>query len=1008
MFQARAVFYARKITAVRCLNLTAAVANNFWGKDDAGVTPLLERMQGAKTTSDELKSFYSARAALEEEYSRKLLSLARKPLGSAEGGTLRMSLDVVRAEVESVGKSHQNIAQQMRSELDEQLAAFAGGMKERRKIVQTGIEKLLKTKTQQTGTLNKARDKYEQDCLKIKGYLAQGHMVMGQEERKNKAKLEKTQLQLSATQSEYEQAVKIVEETTGRWNREWKAACDKFQDLEEERIDFMKNSLWSFANIASTVCVSDDASCEKVRLSLEDCEVEKDIATFIRECGTGQEIPDPPKFINFCRGDLNDSGSEISNDDAYSVAQFQRTINPTYRSSSPQPSNADSIQDPNSSLAHDMGIGSSHVSPQASQPNSADNTPRKPYYQQGPPQETSFRSYANSNHSHQAASQHGDFPEVPHNEYPVDGMTQFCRIGPPNGSDLSSNASPARPSSRDSQSEYSNPTSFSSQEPSLGAPSPTKGLDGSDLSHRSAPEAAKKKTGLFQNRSPFRRKSKSEKDRPQSIAAGPGNTSSWASNSAGTSRPGMSFGRGQLNNRASPSPEPADPRASFQLNVGNNVFDVASPDAKRHPPQKQTMDGQDEMAKALAAVKDLTKQSSVRASQDRYAASTNPAPNTSSNMNPSARGRQAQLPDRTAAAPSYTHQPQQPMSRLGAPQPAHTARQMQQTTQRFAEQNRNLFNSPSSQPHPGARAPARPTSPLPMRSTSPRPDTYNNHNMNRMSQPNLPRAASPNPHRANQGNLPRAASPNPYLNGGGNPNAGSRPRAQSSSPVKPRGDPYAGQRQAYGAMPQDQIPRARSPQPGYASPQLGDSMAMQLAGPPADQAYGQHYPPRGGAGGRPVSNYGGMPQQEMPQRGRGKSFGGGGPQQFSREGRPVIHFARAMYMYQAAIPEELSFAKGDVLAVLRHQDDGWWEAESPAESSFLKDREAAVKGGKRDWLGWRGLKSVQCFEQTLDSCMALVGGSMIANEWEPLVMTTWLAPLACHLFAQCVLAVAKE
>ena len=51
-------------------------------------------------------------------------------------------------------------------------------------------------------------------------------MVMGQEERKNKAKLEKTQIQLSATQGEYEQAVKVIEETTGRWNREWKAACD--------------------------------------------------------------------------------------------------------------------------------------------------------------------------------------------------------------------------------------------------------------------------------------------------------------------------------------------------------------------------------------------------------------------------------------------------------------------------------------------------------------------------------------------------------------------------------------------------------------------------------------------------------------------------------------------------------------------------------------------------------------------------------------------------------------
>lgn len=37
--------------------------------------------------------------------------------------------------------------------------------------------------------------------------------------------------------------------------------------------------------------------------------------------------------------------------------------------------------------------------------------------------------------------------------------------------------------------------------------------------------------------------------------------------------------------------------------------------------------------------------------------------------------------------------------------------------------------------------------------------------------------------------------------------------------------------------------------------------------------------------------------------------------------------ARAQYNYTAAIPEELSFAKGDILAIMRYQDDGWWEAE---------------------------------------------------------------------------------
>ena len=43
----------------RKTNAYIIVANNFWGKDDAGVGPLLERMHGAKTTCDELKAFYS-------------------------------------------------------------------------------------------------------------------------------------------------------------------------------------------------------------------------------------------------------------------------------------------------------------------------------------------------------------------------------------------------------------------------------------------------------------------------------------------------------------------------------------------------------------------------------------------------------------------------------------------------------------------------------------------------------------------------------------------------------------------------------------------------------------------------------------------------------------------------------------------------------------------------------------------------------------------------------------
>ena len=37
--------------------------------------------------------------------------------------------------------------------------------------------------------------------------------------------------------------------------------------------------------------------------------------------------------------------------------------------------------------------------------------------------------------------------------------------------------------------------------------------------------------------------------------------------------------------------------------------------------------------------------------------------------------------------------------------------------------------------------------------------------------------------------------------------------------------------------------------------------------------------------------------------------------------------AKALYDYSAAIPEECSFRKGDVVLVTKTQDDGWWFGE---------------------------------------------------------------------------------
>ena len=731
--------------------------------------------------------------------------------------------------------------------------------------------------------------------------------------------------------------------------------------------------------------MSDDAACEKIRLSLEDCDVEKDITSFIRDSGTGQEIPDPPKFINFARGDA-DTASQTSEDENFSVAQFARTMNPAYRASSPQPSVFESHHDPNNPLARELLGKDTKPIPQ-DQINMA------------PQQQQPARPSANSRGSHhsvqsnrapqpdprliQAQQQaHLQYQQskVPHNDYPQDGMTQFCRIGE------QTLPSPVRPSSRDSQSDYSNPTSFSSIEPPSGSASPGKPMSMSpqpqpQLQSQSQPQpqtqpqpqpqpqplpppqpqapeemSVQQKRGFFQ-KSPFaRRKSKPDVQPPPSITPSSRNTWGPASRPAknenvSPTRP-YAGGRGTVTKDVpTPSPEPVDPRANFQLNIGNNVFDVASPDKKDSQPA-EPQEELDPIAQALAELKGVTKQTSLRVSADRYhglatpqppatpAVGANlpggaPTPLANVNMNAAKRG---------TPPPSYEAPP---MSRLGAPKPAHTARQMQKTTEMYVQQKASVFNTGSSS-RPSTRGnatqePPRAASPAP-RAASPQPSMIRGQPQQPAS-PAAYRTASPNPYAGGrpraqtassqtQAPMPRGAPTGrgSYSRQGGGGGSPSIPRAVSPQPPQPA---YAQSQSRPGSRA---APAQASPQPAYASsrpqsraapssravspqPQFRNSydrppssrgsdmaggMAMQLAPGPGSErgdgsVYGGSVRGRTNTGGstsqRPQSSYYGggaeslrhSPSQ-MSSRVRSKSVAE--PRQYTRDGRMILHYCK--------------------------------------------------------------------------------------------------------------------
>ncbi|KAF9962711.1 Proline-serine-threonine phosphatase-interacting protein 2 [Mortierella alpina] len=245
-------------------------SQNFWGKDDAGYSALTTRMRHAKLTCQEILTMFQARAALEEDYGKKLLKLSKSPLGKDELGSLRDSLDVIRYEIEATGKSHIELASKMRDQLESALAEFNNNQKDKRKMHQASIDRTFRNKQLYLLQLIKAKEKYDAECIRSKGLSAAKMNLVGKELDKVSA------------------SIRQLSEINDKWILEWRAACDKFQLLEEQRVDYLRTTLWNYANIISSTCVADD----------EVCDVNHNLQSFIEAYATGDDVPDISVYLN--------------------------------------------------------------------------------------------------------------------------------------------------------------------------------------------------------------------------------------------------------------------------------------------------------------------------------------------------------------------------------------------------------------------------------------------------------------------------------------------------------------------------------------------------------------------------------------------------------------------------------------------------------------------------------------------------------------------------------------
>lgn len=182
------------------------------------------------------------------------LNYSSQPYASSE---LRNALDTLQLETEKLAKTHLQLSSQIRTEMEDPTTALLNKQLEHRRSTQSPVEKKFKSKLSQESYVTKAREKYQSDCFRIATYSQQLDNQSPDAER-IRVKLKRAEQTVGANEKDYAAFAKTLSDMIPGWEEDWKNFCDSCQDLEEERLDFMKDNLWAYANAVSTICVADD------------------------------------------------------------------------------------------------------------------------------------------------------------------------------------------------------------------------------------------------------------------------------------------------------------------------------------------------------------------------------------------------------------------------------------------------------------------------------------------------------------------------------------------------------------------------------------------------------------------------------------------------------------------------------------------------------------------------------------------------------------------------------
>ncbi|KAM7392675.1 hypothetical protein PAMA_007681 [Pampus argenteus] len=278
----------------------------FWNSDltcTGGYDAIIQYLNEGKRTCKEMEDLMKARASIEEKYAKDLLGLSKKVCGHNEMNTLKRSLDMFKLKTEHVSLSHLQLAQTMREEA-KKLEEFREKQRDAKKKIEQQMDTLHKNKSSQYKKTVDSKKTYEQKCRDKEEADQNANRNTNNTKHIEKLYSKAQQAKQNAEEADriYYQNVTSLGKVRDEWLKEHVKACEMFERQAMERINFLRNVVWTHLNQLSQQCVTSDELYEEVRKSLEQCNVKEDIEHFVNLRRTGDKPPAPVMYENFYSG----------------------------------------------------------------------------------------------------------------------------------------------------------------------------------------------------------------------------------------------------------------------------------------------------------------------------------------------------------------------------------------------------------------------------------------------------------------------------------------------------------------------------------------------------------------------------------------------------------------------------------------------------------------------------------------------------------------------------------